>query len=133
MFFKISFTSGTPPYLQIVEQVKFAAASGSLRPGDSLPSIRILAEQLRINRNTVAKAYAELERQGVAEIEQGKGVFISAQASPFNARTKNSLLDEAIDSLIVQAHHLQVSYERLLERIRRRLEEFEKKNRRENQ
>jgi GntR family transcriptional regulator len=129
MFIKISFTSGIPTYLQIVEQVKYAAASGSLRPGDALPSIRILAEQLRINRNTVAKAYAELEHQGVIEIVQGKGAFLSSQVSPFNGRIQASVLNEAIDSVIVQAHHFQISRERLLERIHQRLDEFEKKNR----
>ncbi len=57
MLFQMNFQSGVPPYLQIVDQIKSAAASGALRPGESLPSIRPLAEQLRLNRNTVAKAY----------------------------------------------------------------------------
>ena len=72
----LNFKSGKPVYLQVVDQVKSAAASGAIRPGESLPSIRPLAEELRVNRNTVAKAYAELESQGVIETIAGKGCFI---------------------------------------------------------
>ena len=61
MLFSVTFKSGKPVYLQLVDQVRAAAASGALRSGDALPSIRPLAEELRVNRNTVAKAYAELE------------------------------------------------------------------------
>ena len=60
MQIQINFKSGVPVYLQIVEQVKYAAASGAMRAGDALPGIRPLAERVRVNRNTVAKAYAEL-------------------------------------------------------------------------
>ena len=67
MRFQLNFKSGKPVYLQVVDQVKSAAASGVVRPGEPLPSIRPLAEELRVNRNTVAKAYAELESQGVIE------------------------------------------------------------------
>ena len=83
MRFQLSFKSGKPVYLQMVDQVKAAAASGALRGGDSLPSIRPLAEELRVNRNTVAKAYAELESQGVIETIAGKGCFIRESQSPF--------------------------------------------------
>ena len=64
MLIQLNFKSGKPVYLQVVDQVKAAAASGALRAGEPLPSIRPLAEQLRVNRNTVAKAYAELEGPG---------------------------------------------------------------------
>ena len=76
MLFQIDFKSGKPVYLQLADQVRYAAASGSLRPGDPLPSIRPLAEELRLNRNTIAKAYAELEGQGVIETLPGKGCFL---------------------------------------------------------
>jgi len=79
MRFLLNFKSGTPVYLQLVDQVKRAAASGALVAGEALPSIRPLAEELRVNRNTVAKAYAELESQGVIESLAGKGCFVRWQ------------------------------------------------------
>ena len=83
MLFQLNFKSGKPVYLQVVDQVKAAAASGVLRAGEPLPSIRPLAEQLRINRNTVAKAYTELENQGVIETLAGKGCFVTENNSPY--------------------------------------------------
>jgi DNA-binding transcriptional regulator YhcF (GntR family) len=127
MFVELNFKSGIPAYLQIVEQIKYATASGALHPGEALPSIRILAEQLRINRNTVAKAYAELEHQGIVKIVQGKGVYISEKATPFNESLQNDVMNEAIDNVIVQAHHFQIDKKDLIDRFRKRVEQFEKK------
>lgn len=66
-----------PIYLQLVEQVKHAIETGALRPGDQLPGLRPLAEELVINVNTVAKAYRELEREGVIELRHGAGAFVA--------------------------------------------------------
>ena len=79
MRFQLNFKSGKPVYLQLVDQVKAAAASGALRAGEPLPSIRPLAEELRVNRNTVAKAYAELESQGVDRDARRQGLLRSRQ------------------------------------------------------
>ena len=107
--FQINFKSGKPVYLQLVDQVKVAAASGAVRSGDPLPGIRSLAEQLRVNRNTVAKAYAELEGQGVIETVAGKGCFIrAATTSPFKKEIRRKLVAETIDDAVVHAHHLQI-------------------------
>jgi GntR family transcriptional regulator len=73
-------SSGVPIYLQLMEQVKHAIETGALKPGEQLPSIRPLAEELVINPNTVAKAYRELEHAGVIELRQGAGAFVSANA-----------------------------------------------------
>jgi GntR family transcriptional regulator len=108
MRFQLNFKSGKPVYLQVVDQVKAAAASGALRAGEPLPSIRPLAESLRLNRNTIAKAYAELESQGVIETLAGKGSFVSANNSPYKKEVRLELLTQAIDDAVVQAHHLQV-------------------------
>ena len=80
MIIKPNPSLGVPIYLQLVEQVKHAIETGALRPGDQLPSIRPLAEELVINANTVAKAYRELEREGVVELRQGAGAFIANTA-----------------------------------------------------
>ena len=71
-------SSGVPIYLQLMEQVKHSIETGALRPGEQLPGIRPLAEELVINPNTVAKAYRELEHQGVIELRHGAGAFVSS-------------------------------------------------------
>jgi GntR family transcriptional regulator len=109
MRFQLNFKSGTPVYLQLVEQVKAAAASGAVQPGEPLPSIRPLAEELRVNRNTVAKAYGELESQRVIETIAGKGCFVRASSSPFKKEVRLKLVAEKIDDAVVQAHHLQIA------------------------
>src|SRR5688572_18035725 len=109
MLFQLNFKSGKAVYLQLVDQVRLAAASGTLQSGDALPAIRPLAEELRVNRNTVAKAYAELESQGVIETIVGKGCFVRAtSSSPFKKDVRRKLLAESIDEAVVHAHHLQI-------------------------
>jgi GntR family transcriptional regulator len=77
MLFRTNPSSGVPIYLQLMEQVKHAVETGALRPGDQLPGIRPLAEELVINPNTVAKAYRELEHEGVVELRHGSGAFVA--------------------------------------------------------
>ena len=108
MVFQLNFKSGKPVYLQIADQVKSAAASGALLPGEQLPSIRPLAEQLRVNRNTIAKAYLELESQGVIETQAGRGCFLSNNHSPLKKQARLKLVIDEIDGAVVQAHHLQI-------------------------
>lgn len=71
---------GVPIYLQLMEQIKHAIETGALRAGEQLPGIRPLAEELVMNPNTVAKAYRELEHQGVIELRHGAGAFVSGNA-----------------------------------------------------
>jgi GntR family transcriptional regulator len=127
--FQINFKSGMPVYLQLVDQVKAAAASGALQPGEALPSIRPLAEELHLNRNTVAKAYAELESIGVIETLPGKGCFLKQNHSPLRKEIRRKLLIEEIDQAIVMAHHLQVPGPEFLKLIHERLETLEGKRR----
>lgn len=77
MLFYLNQTSGIPLYLQLMEQVKHAVETGALRAGDQLPTIRKLAEDLVMNPNTVARAYRELEHEGIIELRHGSGAFIS--------------------------------------------------------
>ena len=127
MQFQLNYKSGKPVYLQLVDQVKAAVASGAAQAGDSLPSIRPLAEDLRVNRNTIAKAYAELESQGVIETSAGKGCFISGNASALRKDVRVKLLTEEIDQAVVQAHHLQVTRSDFLRLAEERFESFEKR------
>lgn len=80
MIFRPNPSLGVPIYLQLMEQVKHAIETGALRPGEQLPGMRPLAEELVINPNTVAKAYRELEHEGVIELRHGAGAFVAAQA-----------------------------------------------------
>ena len=80
-------SSGVPIYLQLMERVKHAVETGALRPGEQLPGIRPLAEELVINPNTVAKAYRELEHEGVIELRHGAGAFVAANARAQKATT----------------------------------------------
>ena len=80
MILKPNPSLGVPIYLQLMEQVKHAIETGALKPGDQLPGIRPLAEELVINANTVAKAYRELEHEGVLELRHGAGAFVAASA-----------------------------------------------------
>ena len=132
MVLQIDFKSGTPVYLQLVEQVRNAAAAGGLRTGEPLPSIRPLAEELRVNRNTIAKAYAELESQGVIETIPGKGCFLKEVGSPLTKSARNDLLVQEVDRAVVAAHHLQISDADLLALVKKRLDAFDRKNKAAN-
>src|ERR1041384_7381774 len=121
MLLQINYKSGKPVYLQVVDQVKAAAASGALQPGEALPCIRPLAEELRVNRNTIAKAYSELESLGIIETLPGKGCFLKENHSPLKKEIRRKMLIEEIDQVIVQAHHLQVPSHEFLKLIQERM------------
>lgn len=129
MRFELNFKSAKPVYLQVVDQVKAAVASGAARAGDGLPSIRPLAEQLRVNRNTIAKAYTELERQGVITTETGRGCFIAGSGSPLTKNARIQLVTEEMDQAVVQAHHLQIDRDEFLQLAQARFDAFELRRR----
>ncbi len=107
MIFRPNPSLGVPIYLQLMEQVKHAIETGALRPGEQLPGIRPLAEELVINPNTVAKAYRELEHEGVIELRHGAGAFVSGQS----AKSK-----KAADSLRTAQPIVVAAVERLRDR-----------------
>lgn len=104
MLFRPNPSSGVPIYLQLMEQVKHAVETGALRPGEQLPAIRSLAEELVINPNTVAKAYRELEHDGVIELRQGAGAFVSTNARA-TKMTDTFRAGQAIVAAAVQKLH----------------------------
>ena len=103
MLFRPNPASGVPIYLQLMEQVKHSIETGALRPGDQLPGIRPLAEELVINPNTVAKAYRELEHEGIIELRQGAGAFVSGNARATEltdkVRAGQAVVAAAVDKL----------------------------------
>jgi len=100
MFFKLTPTTGQPLYLQLMQQIRHAKETGALQDSDQLPGIRTLAEELVVSPNTVAKAYSELEHDGLLELRQGSGAFVSVK------RRTRSLAD-----------HVQVARQRLRDLI----------------
>ena len=120
MHLHISHTDGVPIYLQIVNQVKYLAASGGLAPGEELPSIRVLAEQLVVNPNTVARAYRELELAGVVVKRRTAGTYVSGGGSPLIRRERIRILTERVDALLAEAHQLNVSADDIIRLIEQR-------------
>jgi len=129
MILQINFKSGMLIYFQVVDQIKAAAASGALRPGEMLPSIRPLAEELRVNRNTIAKAYSELESLGVIETLPGRGCFLKENHSGLRKEVRRKLLIAEIDQVIVQAHLLQIPRDEFLELLHERMDVLDVKRR----
>lgn len=133
MWFKINPASGIPIYLQIGQQIKTAVASGALQPGDQLPSVRELALELTINPNTAAKAYQELEREGIITTIRGKGTFIANQETPLNSKANLELLNHNIDRLIIDTLNMRLDLQELKELIDKRLTDWQKNLNREGQ
>jgi GntR family transcriptional regulator len=108
---------GVPIYLQIVNQVKHLVASGRLMPGEEVPPIRVLAEQLLVNPNTVARAYLELERAGIVTKRHGSGTYISEVSSPLSRREKIKVLTQRVDSLLVEAGNLNIDLSEVIDLV----------------
>ncbi|HEY3377232.1 MAG TPA: GntR family transcriptional regulator [Armatimonadota bacterium] len=121
MRFDVETTSATPIYAQLIAQVKRAIAGGVLQPGEALPSLRELAAQLRVNPLTVARAYRELEQQGVITTEHGRGSFVSAGAAGLSAAYRREALALAMDRLLAEVSGLDASPEELLALLAERL------------
>jgi GntR family transcriptional regulator len=116
----ISPQDGVPIYLQIVNQVKYLVASGRLVSGAELPAIRVLAEQLVVNPNTIARAYRELEIAGVVEKRRTAGTYVSGVGSPLARRERLKILAERIDALLAEARQLGVRTDEIVELLRQR-------------
>lgn len=120
MQFQIDAADGIPIYLQLIQQIKYLIATGRLTASDQLPSVRKLSEQLVVNPNTVARAYRELEMTGILATRPGAGVFVSPTASPLAKREQHQLLIEKIDNVLVEAKHLEVTTEGVVQLVRQR-------------
>ena len=118
----ISTHDGVPVYLQIVNQVKYLVAAGRLAPGEELPPIRALAGQLVINPNTVARAYLELEREGLVAKRHGSGTYVSEEGSPLARRERRKILIQRADALLAEARHLDVDISSIIALLKERNE-----------
>ena len=118
----ISPNDGVPIYLQIVKQVRYLVASGRLSPGDEVPPIRVLAQQLVVNPNTVARAYLELERAGVVTKRHGSGTYVSEAGSPLARRERLKILTQRADALLAEARHMDVELDEVIKLLRERQE-----------
>lgn len=116
----ISANDGLAIYLQIVNQIKYLVASGRLSAGEELPAIRVLAEQLLINPNTVARAYRELETAGIVEKRRTAGTYVSDQGSPLARRERIKILTDRIDLLLAEAQHLAIPLEDVVKLVQQR-------------
>ena len=122
--FQIITGSSTPVYRQIVDQVRKAVASGAIDAGEQLPSVRVLAEHLVINPNTVARAYADLTRDGVLESQPGKGLFIAERRQVFSDDERRRRLDQAIETFLNDVVLLDFSQAEILNLLKQRLSEL---------
>ncbi len=119
--------SPVPLYQQIVEQVRGLIALGALKAGDRLPTVRELAVQARINRNTAARAIQQLEHEGVVRTRVGQGTFVSDGGGHVDRAARSAAVDAALDRLLVEAHLAGVPHEELGWRLSRRIDEFRKR------
>ena len=122
MKFSIDPSSGVPFYRQIIDQIKYAIASGGLKPGDQLPTVRQLAVDLAINPNTVSKAYSQLEILGILDTQQGSGTFISKQEVKVSELERQEKLDTLCREFISSAASYGFTLEELIEALRDRKE-----------
>ena len=116
--FRLDLHSGVPVYRQIIDQVRGGMASGSLRAGDQLPTVRQLAVDLSINPNTVVRAYRELELGGLLETHQGTGTFISAQKIKRSDAEREKQLSQIVGDCVSRAGAAGFSIEDLIEQMR---------------
>ena len=117
----INLSDGVPIYRQIVNQVKYLAASGLIQPGEELPPIRTLALQLKVTPNTIVKAYGELETSGVIHKRRGSGTFVSeGRPQQVTLRERRRVIEQRIDALLAEAHQLSFTEDDILRMVRER-------------
>ena len=112
--FRLDVQSGVPVYRQIIDQVTGGMASGALKAGDQLPTVRQLAVDLAINPNTVVRAYSELEIRGVLDTQQGTGTFISRQKVRRDEVERQRRLNQLVSEFIARAGAMGFTVQELL-------------------
>jgi GntR family transcriptional regulator len=108
MQFRIDNASDRPVYLQIIDQVKRDIALGRLTKDERLPTVRQLAQQLAINPNTIAKAYRQLEQEGVIVTKAGAGAFVASLDSALSRVVRKRIICDDLERIVVEAFHMQI-------------------------
>ena len=120
MLISVNQSDGTPMYFQLVRQIKHLIATGRMGPGDELPSVRVLAQQLLVNPNTVVRAYRELEAAGLIFTRRGAGCYVAERPVPYSDAECRRILSERIDALVAESRNLGFDLERVVELLRER-------------
>jgi len=121
--FEIHPSSGVPIYRQVMDQVRALVASGRVRPGDMLPSIRQLAADLEVNMMTISKAYARLEAEGILERVRGTGMRVTESVSRGTVAQRQEEIQAFVDALVTRAMQLNLTESQIISAIRTALKE----------
>jgi GntR family transcriptional regulator len=125
MGFHVSTTSRLPIYQQLAQQIREAIARGELQPEASLPSVRQLSRELIVNPNTVARAYTELEREGLLVSRPGRGIFVAQPRNDLTRAARDRRLTEQLDRWLTEAVHLGYTADQVLRLVAHRIREFQ--------
>jgi GntR family transcriptional regulator len=125
MGFYVDTASRLPIYQQLAQQVREAIARGDLQPEARLPSVRQLSRELVVNPNTIARAYTELEREGIVTTRPGMGVFVAPPRNELTKAARDHRLAESLDRWLTEAVHLGYSAEEVIQLVNRRVQEFQ--------
>jgi GntR family transcriptional regulator len=124
MQFNIDNSSGRPVFQQLIDQVKRDVALGRLIKDEKLPTVRQLAQQLAINPNTIAKAYRQLEQEGIIVTKAGAGAFIANLDSNLSRTVRKKLICDELERIVVEAFHMQIDKPTLSEWFEKTVEKF---------
>jgi GntR family transcriptional regulator len=124
MQFNIDNSSGRPVFQQLIDQVKRDVALGRLIKDEKLPTVRQLAQQLAINPNTIAKAYRQLEQEGIIVTKAGAGAFIANLDSNLSRTVRKKLICDDLERIVVEAFHMQIDKPTLSEWFEKTVEKF---------
>ncbi|MBN2328515.1 MAG: GntR family transcriptional regulator [Candidatus Omnitrophica bacterium] len=127
MLITIDPTNGAPIFQQVVQQVKYKIAGGVLKEGDQLPSVRELAGKLRINPNTVAKAYAELERAGIIVTRRGLGCYVGDKSVIIKKNERLKIVSQHIERALMEAYHLDIPLHEVEQLFQQEIDKIQKR------
>lgn len=122
IFIRIEPSSPVPIYRQIIDQIRYQIATGALREGDQVPSVRQLADKLAVNQNTILKVYNQLCTEKVLRVERGSGTFVAASRQSIPVAERKKIVAKLLRDVAVQAIHLDVGLEQIKEQLEKEYE-----------